>query len=223
MLNYLIKDCIEFKCGFPLTCHDVVKAIDDTNQHLAQLPSSLFRAIDYKTTSAMIGCILCDHISLNSNGQAMVNPIEKGHPYILPCFSHHATEEDLRNYPEGLEVKCTIGGVSKGASLQKAAPRLSETTTITWQAHHQEVSELLGITYDYINTPNGTKPIITAAFYSDNLSPNDWGEISGTTGRNTKVCGMLASGKRKMASGWFAAVDIPGYIELYERIFRTNF
>lgn len=129
----------------------------------------------------------------------------------------------LRNYPEGLEVKCTIGGVSKGASLQKAAPRLSETTTITWQAHHQEVSELLGITYDYINTPNGTKPIITAAFYSDNLSPNDWGEISGTTGRNTKVCGMLASGKRKMASGWFAAVDIPGYIELYERIFRTNF
>ena len=34
MLNYLIKDCIEFKCGFPLTCHDVVKAIDDTNQHL---------------------------------------------------------------------------------------------------------------------------------------------------------------------------------------------
>ena len=66
MLNYLIKDCIEFKCGFPLTCHDVVKAIDDTNQHLAQLPSSLFRAIDYKTTSAMIGCILCDNISLNS-------------------------------------------------------------------------------------------------------------------------------------------------------------
>lgn len=223
MFNYLIKDHVEFNCGFPLTAYDVVRAIDVTNQHLSQLPSSLFRAIDYKTTSSMIGCILCDNIALNSNGQAMVNPIEKGHPDILPYFSHQVTEEELRNYPEGLEVKCTIGGVSKGANLQKAAPRLSETTTLTWQAHHQEVSELLGITYDYINTPNGNKPIITAAFYSDILIPSDWGEISGTTGRNTKVCGMLASGKRKMAIGWFAVVDIPGYIELYERIFRTNF
>ena len=223
MYSYLIKNNVYFDCGFPLSANDVVDAIAASNEDLFNLPSSLYRAIDYKTTSAMIGCILCENISKNSENTAITNPIEKGHPDILPYTALNASEEELRNYPIGLEVKCTIGGITKGAQLRKAEPRFSETTTITWQAHHQEVTQLLGITYDYILTSDGNKPFITAAFYSDCLTTNDWGEISGTTGRNTKVCGMLASGKRKMADGWFAVIDDSNYISLYERIFKTDF
>lgn len=223
MYSYLIKNNVCFDCGFPLSANDVVVAIAACNEDLFNLPSSLYRAIDYKTTSAMIGCILCENISKNSENTAITNPIEKGHPDILPITALNACEEELRNYPIGLEVKCTIGGITKGSQLRKAEPRFSETTTITWQAHHQEVTQLLGITYDYILTSDGNKPFITAAFYSDQLITNDWGEISGTTGRNTKVCGMLASGKRKMTDGWFAVIDDLNYISLYERIFKTDF
>lgn len=223
MYNYLIKNNVYFDCGFPLSTRDVVDAIAASNEDLLNLPSSLYKAIDYKTTSAMIGCILCENISKNSENTAIINPIEKGHPDVLPITALGASEEVLRNYPIGLEVKCTIGGVVNSSQLRKAEPRFSETTTITWQAHHQEVTQLLGITYDYILTSDGSKPFITAAFYSDQLITNDWGKISGTTGRNTKVCGMLASGKQKMADGWFAVIDDLNYISLYEHIFKTDF
>lgn len=222
-MDYLVKDNVRFECGFYLTPRQVVDAIYACNQQLLNLPTSLFKAIDYKTTSAMIGCMICENIAINSNGQAIVNPIEKGHPDILPNNIGCATEAMLRNYPDGLEVKCTIGGISKGSTLKKAEPRYSETNVITWQAHHQEVSQLLGLVYDYIKTNDGNKPIVTAAFYSSVLRSTDWGAISGTKGRNTKVCGMLSSGKRKMADGWFAVLDDDNYINLYERIFNTRF
>lgn len=124
----------------------------------------------------------------------------------------------MRNFNTGLEVKCTVGSIPTGLSLAKASPRINFLNGLTWQAHHREVSELLGITYDYFAVPNGYKPAITAAFYSDCLNQNDWGEISGTEGRNTKVCSMLSSGKEKMAYGWFAILDIDDYKNKYTAI-----
>lgn len=201
MHNYIVNQNINFNCGFPLSTTDVVNAIHNTNDVLEKLPASLFRSIDYKTTSAMIGCILCENIAIATNGMAIVNPIEKGHPDIVPQQAIECTEEQLRNYPRnypiGLEVKCTIGGVPKGSNIGKAAPRIDNISNVTWQAHHQEVSELFGVTFDYIPTSSGYKPVITATFYCDHLCISDWGDISGTKGRNTKVCGMKASGRKK--------------------------
>lgn len=218
MFNYLINNGIRFDCGFPLSVEDVTFAINKTNEALLQLPVSLFKSIDYKTTSAMVGCMLCENIAQTTQGQAIVNPIEKGHPDIVPSYAVNASEEELRNFGIGLEVKCTVGSVPTGTAVPKAAPRISFLNGLTWQAHHQEVEELLGITYDYFEVPGGFKPAITAAFYSNQLTPNDWGRISGTEGRNTKVCSMLASGKQKMAEGWFAILDVEDYIEKYTSI-----
>lgn len=222
MFNYLINDNVTFNCGFNLTVENVTYAINQTNEALLQLPVSLFRSIDYKTTSAMIGCILCENIASMTNGQAIVNPIEKGHPDIVPAYALNASEEELRNFGVGLEVKCTVGSVPTGTSVAKASPRISFLSGLTWQAHHQEVEELLGITYDYFEVLGGFKPAITVAFYSDELTPNDWGNISGTAGRNTKVCSMVASGKQKMSEGWFAILDIPDYIERYTHILNFD-
>lgn len=220
MHKYRMNNNIKFNCGFPLSPQNVVEAIHHTNEVLEKLPTSLFRSIDYKTTSAMIGCILCENIAQTTNGAAIVNPIEKGHPDIIPSCAIGSTEEQLRNYPNGLEVKCTIGGVPKDTKLDKAMPRIRYINNVTWQAHHQEVSELFGITFDYIQTTFGYKPVITATFYSDNLSTDDWGAISGTSGRNTKVCGMRSSGKLKMGQGWFTILDDESiYYEKYSHIF----
>lgn len=223
MHRYIVNHNIHFNCGFPLPADNVLTALHTTNDVLEKLPASLFRSIDYKTTSAMIGCILCENIALTTNGAAIVNPIEKGHPDIIPSQAAGSSEEQLRNYPVGLEVKCTIGGVSKGTALIKASPRIEYITNITWQAHHQEVTELFGITFDYVSTPSGFKPVISGTFYSDKLCISDWGEISGTDGRNTKVCGMTASGKTKMGAGWFAILaDHPIYWQKYSHLFKIH-
>lgn len=219
---YITNPNVNFVCGFPLTAEMVNLAITQTNQILQQLPASLFRSIDYKTTSAMIGCILCENIAQLTNGAAIVNPIEKGHPDIVPVNAAHASEEELRNYPSGLEVKCTIGGVPTGSHLNKADSRIELLNSITWQAHHREVTELLGITYDYFAADGGNKPKITGTFYSNQLCIDDWGAISGTEGRNTKVTSILKSGKAKMASGWFSILNDERYLNKYSRILNFN-
>lgn len=223
MHSYTLNHNVQFNCGFHLSLNNVLIAIHNTNDVLEKLPATLFRSIDYKTTSAMIGCIFCENIALTTNGAAIVNPIEKGHPDIVPYQAINSSEEELRNYPIGLEVKCTIGGVPKWANIEKATPRINFISNITWQAHHQEVTELLGITFDYIPSPSGYKPVISAAFYSDQLCISDWGEISGTNGRNTKVCGMKSSGKTKMGIGWFAILaDNPIYWQKYSYLFKIS-
>ncbi|EEV1452177.1 hypothetical protein EY278_20355 [Shigella sonnei] len=129
----------------------------------------------------------------------------------------------MRNYPQGLEIKCTVGNITTGANLRAGQNRIDYINGITWQAHHQEVSTLMGLVWDFVDCGKSFfYPTITAVFYCNNLTPEDWGAVSGTTGRNTKVSGMLTSGKRKMASGWIAVIDNPKYINTYGKVLNFN-
>jgi hypothetical protein len=57
----------------------------------------------------------------------------------------------------------------------------------------------MGIIWDFNNSNNDfVFPMVTGVFFSSDLALEDWGVISGTTGRNTKVCGMTATGRKKM-------------------------
>jgi hypothetical protein len=123
-----------------------------------------------------------------------------------------ANEELLRNYPVGLEIKWTIGNIKQGSNLRARQRRISELTGITWQAHHREVNHLLGFLWDFSDNINGfCYPNIVGVFFSDKLTMNDWGEISGTTGRNTKVTAMIKNGKEKMGSGWVIVLNSEDY------------
>jgi len=220
-MNYKINNSFSINVGFLVNYEHVRKTIIQTNDILSNLPSTLFNSIDYKTTSAMIGSIYCDTLSLLTD--SIVNPIEKGHPDILPKRALNATEEQLRNYPQGLEIKCTVGNITTGANLRAGQNRIDYINGITWQAHHQEVSTLMGLVWDFVDSGKTFfYPTITAVFYCNNLTPEDWGAVSGTTGRNTKVSGMLTSGKRKMAGGWIAVIDNPKYIHTYGRVLSFN-
>ena len=215
-MRYRVNSLFRIDVGFVVTGNNVFDALEKTNRLLSELPTNLYKTIDYKTTSAMIGSLFCE--SLASFTRSIVNPIEKGHPDIIPLAGAQASEEELRNYPFGLEVKCTVGNVSKGADLRAGEVRVKSLANITWQAHHREVKALLGLVWDFVD--NGSKfhyPAISGVFYSDSLEEDDWGAISGTTGRNTKVTGMKASGKVKMGNGWVALLDDEEYLNKYKR------
>lgn len=216
---YKVRDDFEFHCGFTVNSFQIASAATQTSQILSDLPSTLFRSIDYKTTSAAIGAIFCS--TLAAELKVFVNPIEKGHPDIIPVSGEGLNEAQLRNYPEGLEVKCTVGNIEAGANLRAGQTRILSLTGITWQAHHREVRKLMGLIWDFVDMGHQFNyPTITGVFYANNLIENDWGNISGTTGRNTKVSGMTSSGRIKMGHGWAILLDRPEYLSAYTKFMK---
>lgn len=219
---YKTNESFSLSRGFNITYEDVLQAVQATNNSLRALPQNVFQNIDFKTTSAIIGSFFCAELAGICDG-AMVNPIEKGHPDIIPIEGANASEAELRNYHSGLEIKCTIGNVKTGANLRATETRIKELASIVWQAHHRDVAELMGIVWDFYCPEGGFNyPMITAVFYSDDLNEEDWGAISGTTGRNTKVSGMKSSGKFKMGEGWVVLFDNPTFEDTYKKILKFN-
>jgi len=212
----------EIECGFAVKSEDIQFAALMTSNQLEQFPYALFQSINLKALSGMVGAIFALFLAERVGG--IVNPIEKGHPDIIPESGKNATERLLRNYPEGLEIKCTVGNVAKGSDLETGQSRLPQLIGITWQAHHREVESLLGLVIDFAGKIKDNKfyPAITGAFYSEKLSIEDWGNISGTTGRNTKVTGMTVSGKRKMGEGWILLINDNSYIDRYKKVLSFN-
>jgi len=219
--NYLFRSKVEFDCGLNVDAKTIFDSVILTNERLATLPFQLWQAIDLKSTGAIIGAYLSTSIAEMCDG--IVNPIEKGHPDVLPKKASNCTEEELRKYPEGIEVKGTCGGIKKGVKLDKGQERTKDLTGIVWQAHHREVEKLLGTVWDF-RTIFSTmpSPTILAAFYSEELNIEDWGQVSGTTGRNTKVSAMVRSGKRKMGDGAICIINEKDCIEKYSKYLDFN-
>ncbi len=220
--DYIVNKKFKFKSGFIVKPEDIKFAVSMTSDRLEELPFSLFQSINLKALSGIVGAIFA--LFLSKRVGAIINPIEKGHPDIIPKSGKNSPEDILRNYPEGLEIKCTVGNVTKGSNLKIGQKRLPQLTGITWQAHHKDVKSLLGLIIDFTSKIKDKNfyPAITGAFYSDKLLVEDWGKISGITGRNTKVTGMKASGKRKMSEGWVILINDYDYIEKYKKIFSFN-
>lgn len=217
-MSYLINQNFSIiNVGFSVTAANVLQAVNETNIFLSNLPEILYKNIDFKTCGAMIGAIFCDKLA-GAIPNAAVNPIEKGHPDLIPSVGLGSPEKLLRNYPQGLEVKGTIGNIRQGANLRAGMKRIDDLTGITWQAHHREVNHLMGFLWDFNFQHNGFNfPTLVGVFYSDLLIENDWGTISGTTGRNTKVCGMLQTGKEKMGKGWIVLTNQENYLTKLKR------
>lgn len=218
MINYKVNSLFQKNLGFEVSHNEILLAVSSVNTFLCTLPPNLYSNIDFKTTGAMIGAIFCAKI-VEFVPDTVVNPIEKGHPDIIPISGLGSSEVVLRNYPKGMEIKGTIGNLKKGSNLRAGVTRINDLTGITWQAHHREVNYLLGIIWDFVNDIEGFNyPAITGVFFSDELNSEDWGAISGTTGRNTKVTGMLKSGKEKMGQGVIILYDSEPHIKKYTKL-----
>jgi DNA-binding XRE family transcriptional regulator len=218
--KYRTRKEFALHCGFDVKGEDVCAAALESAGLLQGFPFSLYQSIDLKTLSSIAGAVFVE--SLAARVGAMVNPIEKGHPDIVPLTAHTAKEVQLRNYPQGLEVKVTVGNVQQGSKLQSGQSRINALASLTWQAHHQEVESLMGLVVDFAGAAQGHKrfPLITRIFFADDLTTSDWGQISGTTGRNTKVTGLQASGKVKMGQGWVLLLDEDTYLTKYATLLK---
>ncbi|RSI19106.1 hypothetical protein D8882_03365 [Streptococcus sanguinis] len=138
--------------GFTISTENIIQAIEYTNELVAKLPKAVFSNIDYKAISGLIGACFCTGISHNSCNGAIVNPIEKGYPDIVPATSMEELKPNFMNYPNGIEVKCTVGSVRKGNDLNKFEPRINQIDNITWQAHHREGKHLLELFGTFLKT-----------------------------------------------------------------------
>jgi transcriptional regulator with XRE-family HTH domain len=215
---YRVNHNFKISCGFSVMAKDVTNAALATATQLEDLPFGLFRSIDLKALSGIVGALFA--ACLAENVDAIVNPIEKGHPDLIPVGGKNASEAQLRNYPEGLEIKCTVGNVTKGSDLRAGDERIDKLTGLTWQAHHREVTSLMGLVIDFSGafSDHGQYPCLTGIFYTDQLIQDDWGKISGTTGRNTKVTGMRVSGKLKMGQGWVLVSKNTKHLSKYQSL-----
>jgi hypothetical protein len=140
-MSYQINKTFSIRVGFDVRAEHVAEALLLTNGILTDLPASLYRSLDFKTISSIVGSIFSEALASQTRG--IVNPIEKGHPDIVPPEAKDATEAKLRNYPRGLEIKCTVGNIENGANLRAGQKRVSKLVGITWQAHHREVNHLM--------------------------------------------------------------------------------
>lgn len=116
-MTYIINSNFNIFCGFEVNSQHVKSALHQTNEFLETIPSTVYKNIDYKTTSSIVGSMFCQSIA--GAAEAIVNPIEKGHPDVIPKGGENSSEEELRNYPVGLEVKCTIGNITNSSSKFK--------------------------------------------------------------------------------------------------------
>jgi len=116
----------------------------------------------------------------------------------------------------GIEVKgnfCGTDTMKDFAWNCNADFKLRKTMKPNWSAHHQENKSLLGIAWHW---DKDKIPFIVAAFWSNNLTINDWGEVA--EGKKvTNVCSLNKNGLKKIYNGWIIVIDDDKYIQSLEK------
>lgn len=129
----------------------------------------------------------------------------------------------------GYEVKATCGNIRTQKECAKRGiprpglgdQRIQVLLTHDWKSHHRQTNNLLGLLWDFIDG----RPVIVAAFYSDELEESDWGKIvtpKEGEGRTTSVSILRSVGIAKMTKGWILMLDNPRYTEYVTKRMRKN-
>lgn len=245
--DYLINPNMSIKHGGVeiLTCQDVVDAMNFANNALRELSETtmrfdinIFEALGMRNLSGLIGEYFARSVKRISNGKLESNLHQDGYPDLLlvdtpdkrAYFDSLYTIRDNRMYPidkehfspflyGGIEVKATCGSTpsaSRARNITKpliGEQRVSKINAFDWKAHHRTTNHLLAVLWDFIDGI----PTYAAAFYQDNLSIEDWGEIVQPReggGRTTSVSIMNSRGVKKMCNNWVAVLNDQQYIDL---------
>ena len=183
--------------------------------------------------SGIVGEYLAKSIQQFSNGTLVSNLHQDGYPDLIlinneerkKYFDSLYTVRNGKKYPidkasfspyryGGIEVKATCGSTPPAKTVPKpliGEQRISLINNFDWKAHHRETNNLISILWDFINEI----PTIVAAFYRNDLTPNDWGAIVQPRdggGRTTSVSIMNSTGIKKMCDGWIVVIDDERYI-----------
>jgi hypothetical protein len=243
MRSYVINDDHQVMFGdrVVLRKEQIISAINYSNEAIKRLSDAtsdfdinVFDSLGMRNLSSFVGEFFVKSIEKASDETLAKNPHQDGYPDLLFVDSIDKKEylrtllfeKDGKFYPVsksafspfsfgGIEVKATCGNTPSASIVPKpliGEPRISLMTSFEWKAHHRETNYLLAILWDFIDEI----PVITACFYRNDLTPDDWGNIIHPIengGRTTSVSIMKQSGVKKMCSGWIAVLDDNEYID----------
>ena len=180
--NYLLTE------GVAIETEEVLEAIDMVNSKLDELGNqtealalNIFKVIDFRMLSGMVGEMLVDQLS-KANPDLEKNPNIDGYPDLVNVSTSKYLEDfqewknsDLSKfikYPYGgLEIKNTFGTKKSGTSLLNSERRISKVNRKPdWKAHHGYTNNLLALFSDF----DKGIPKIVSALYADDLNEDDW-------------------------------------------------
>lgn len=242
-MNYIIRqeDIVKINNELILTNEQIVSAINFANNAIKTLDAqtkafdiNIFEALGMRNLSGVVGEYFAKSLQRYSEGNLQSNLHQDGYPDLLLTnnterknyFDSLYTVINEKKYPKskslfspyrygGIEVKATCGSTPPAKKIPKpliGEQRISLINSFDWKAHHRTTNNLIGIFWDFYDEV----PTITAAFYRNDLTIDDWGEIVQPTddgGRTTSVSIMRAAGISKMCAGWVAVIDDDRYIE----------
>lgn len=241
--NYVIRtdERVYINNELILTNLQVVDAMNFANDALCSLNEqtktfdiNIFETMGMRNLSGIVGEYLGKSLQRFSNGNLHSNLHQDGYPDLLLInnderkryFESLYTIADEKKYPcdkvsfspyiyGGIEVKATCGSTPPAHKVPKpliGEQRIDLINSFDWKAHHRETNNLIGILWDFINEV----PTIVAAFYRNDLTVEDWGNIVQPReggGRTTSVSIMNSVGVSKMCTGWIAVIDDEKYID----------
>lgn len=225
-----------------LSAQDIVDAMNYANSALKELSDTtmrfdinIFETLGMRNLSGMIGEYFARSVMKISNGKLESNLHQDGYPDLLLIDNPHKKSyfdtlysvKNGKRYPidkehfspfkyGGIEVKATCGSTPPASKVPKpliGEQRVKLINSFDWKAHHRDTNHLLAVLWDFIDG----LPTYVAAFYQDNLSVDDWGEIVKPKeggGRTTSVSIMNSNGVKKMCTNWVAVLKDKAYIEL---------
>ncbi len=214
-----------------LFCNDALKSL---NEHTQQFDINIFETLGMRNLSGLVGEYFARSVARISNGIFQSNMHQDGYPDLLltdtkeklSYFEKLYTIKDGKRYPidkesfspykyGGIEIKATCGSTPPASKTPKpliGEQRIDLISGFDWKAHHRTTNHLLAVLWDFIDS----NPTIVAAFYQDNLTIDDWGEIvkpKDDGGRTTSVSIMTSKGVKKMCQNWVAVIDNEKYIK----------
>lgn len=242
-MNYITnpKHSVTIKDEKIISNEDVINAINfcneairTLNEQTQQFDINIFETLGMRNLSGMVGEYFAKSVQKNSHNALHSNLHQDGYPDLLltntdtrmTYYNSLYTEKLGKKYPKdkslfspfkygGVEVKATCGSTPSASTVPKpliGEQRIQLMNKFDWKAHHRETNNLLAILWDFIDEV----PTITACFYRNDLTPDDWGKIvqpKAGGGRTTSVSIMNSTGISKMCKGWIAVIDSEEYIE----------
>lgn len=224
----------------PFSIQTITDATVTTNAYLKELPTffgtsvhSFYSTLNQRNLSGFIGEVF-KHALSSIDSELVPNPHPDGRPDVLvirepevssyydSCFRAEDNAPLREKFAPfqygGVEIKCSIGNITKASQFDIGDSRVSKVTGITYWAHHAHECNLLGIYYDYCEH-NEKNPQIKAITYAK-ICEDDWNAVS--TGRpdskKTSNTSINKKGVAKLKTGLLMHSDEDLYVDNLQRI-----